>query len=380
LLVSRWRRSTRWEFWPPWLFYAPLVPYLGYLAAKHRSMTVFTAANPAIEAGGFVRESKFDILQGLAGAGEYLARSALIRGDCRLHEKVAAAMQFMTRHRLAFPIVLKPNHGQRGSGVVIVRSAASLQTSLRKSSVDTIVQEHVGGAEFGVFYYRMPSEPRGRIFSITEKKFPFVVGDGTRTLEELILDDERAVCVARLYLKRFRSCLGRVPAASEKVWLAELGTHCRGAMFLDGAHVWTQALEQRFDQIAQAFDGFYFGRFDVRVHGAVDAFRAGEGFKIIELNGVTSEATHIYDPSTPLLRAYRVLLEQWRIAFEIAAENRRRGLRPTPVSDLVRLTLEYMRIAERHLPEMPRQYVKHRPRTVSFRAPGVQREMDEHLI
>jgi hypothetical protein len=316
-------------------------------------MSVFTAANPAIEGGGFVRESKFDILQGLAGAGEFVARSALIRGDSPLREKVAAATRFMTRHCLAFPIVLKPNHGQRGSGVVIIRSAASLHASLRESSVDTIVQEHVGGEEFGVFYYRMPSEPRGCIFSITEKKFPFVVGDGRRTLEELILDDDRAVCVAPLYLERFRLRLESVPAACEEVSLAELGTHCRGAMFLDGAHVWTQALEQRFDRIAHAFDGFYFGRFDVRVHGGIDAFRAGEGFKIIELNGVTSEATHIYDPSTPLLRAYRVLLEQWRIAFEIAAENRRRGVRPTPVPDLLRLTREYMRIAERHLPEMP---------------------------
>ena len=40
--------------------------------------------------------------------------------------------------------------------------------------------------------------------------------------------------------------------------------------------------------------------FDVRVYGGLDAFRAGDG---IELNGVTSQATHIYDPSTPLRQA-----------------------------------------------------------------------------
>jgi hypothetical protein len=353
LLVSRWRQSTRWEFWPPWIFYAPLVPYLSYLAAKHRGITTFTAANPAIEGGGFVRESKFDILQGLAGANEYVARSELIRGDRPLHQKIAAAMRFMATHNVTYPVVLKPNFGQRGSGVAVVRSAEALETCLRESAVDTIIQEHIGGAEFGIFYYRLPSEPRGRILSITEKKFPFVIGDGRRTLEQLILDDERAVCAARLYLERLKSRLNSVPAAEETVSLAELGTHCRGAMFLDGRWAWTQALEARFDEIARAFHGFYFGRFDVRVYGGIDAFRAGDGFKVIELNGVTSEATHIYDPSTPLLQAYRVLMEQWRIAFEIGAENRRLGVSGTPLSHLARLTREYMRISEQHLPEQP---------------------------
>src|SRR3954451_14094577 len=38
-------RAWRWEFWPPWLAYLPLLPYLLYLALKHRSLTLFTAAN-----------------------------------------------------------------------------------------------------------------------------------------------------------------------------------------------------------------------------------------------------------------------------------------------------------------------------------------------
>ena len=192
-----------------------------------------------------------------------------------------------------------------------------------------IVQEYIDGAEFGVFYYRRPSEPHGHIFSVTEKQFPAVVGDGRRTLEQLILHDDRAVCAARLYCDRHRHKLSSVPADGETFPLVELGTHCRGAMFLDGRWVLTRALEERFDAIAQGFDGFYFGRFDVRVGGGLESFRAGHGFKIIELNGVTSEATHIYHPGTPLMMAYRVLMRQWQIAFDIGAENRRSGVPPT---------------------------------------------------
>jgi pimeloyl-ACP methyl ester carboxylesterase len=351
LMLSTWRRGTRWEFWPPWVFYPPVLAYVAYLMAKHRSMTVFTAANPAILAGGFIGESKYDILEGLSGAGEYVARSSFLDGTLSAAHKLFAVRRFMEDEGLSFPIVLKPNYGQRGSGVVVVRSLDALDTCVRQSSVDTIVQEYVDGAEFGVFYYRYPSEPNGRIFSVTEKKFPTVVGDGRRPLEQLILHDERAVCAARLYCDRHRDELAVVPAKGEAFPLAELGTHCRGAVFLDGSWVLTPELDERFDVISRGFTGFYFGRFDVRVHGGIDAFRAGGGFKIIELNGVTSEATHIYHPGTPLMMAYRVLIRQWRIAFDIGAENRRRGVPPTSLFRLFRLTREYARTSRLHLGE-----------------------------
>ena len=59
--------------------------------------------------------------------------------------------------------------------------------------------------------------------------------------------------------------------------------------------------------------------------------------RIIELNGVTSESTDIYDPKNSLWAAYRVLFRQWRLAFEIGAANRRRGVRPAGVAGLIRL-------------------------------------------
>ena len=64
----------------------------------------------------------------------------------------------------------------------------------------------------------------------------------------------------------------------------------------------------------------------------------GRNFKVVELNGVTSEATHIYDPANGLLAAYRVLFKQWRLAFEIGALCRARGARVTPLFELLTLT------------------------------------------
>jgi hypothetical protein len=66
-------------------------------------------------------------------------------------------------------------------------------------------------------------------------------------------------------------------------------------------------------------------------------------FKVIELNGVTSEATSIYDPQNSLRNAYKVLFRQWRIAFEIGEENRDRGLQPATFRELINAMRNYRR-------------------------------------
>jgi pimeloyl-ACP methyl ester carboxylesterase/membrane protein DedA with SNARE-associated domain len=340
LALSWWRRKTRWEFWPPYVFYVPVVLYVLYLGLRHRSLTVFTAANPGIPAGGFIGESKTEILNGLGGNDRSVARSRLLSGAVNATARMAQAEEFMSANQLSYPIVLKPDAGQRGSGVAIVRTRSALEEYLLQSDLDTIIQEYVPGLEFGVFYYRRPSEPNGQIFSITEKRFPVVIGNGTSTLERLILSDDRAVCMARYYIDRQGPAAEDTPATGERIQLVEIGTHCKGAVFLDGGWIKTDKLARAIDAVSRTFAGFCFGRFDIRTP-SIEDLAEGRNFKVIELNGVTSEATHIYDPKNPLREAYRVLFNQWRLAFEIGAANRALGARPTPVRALVRAVLEY---------------------------------------
>ncbi len=63
---------------------------------------------------------------------------------------------------------------------------------------------------------------------------------------------------------------------------------------------------------------------------------------MVELNGVTSEATHIYDPKNSLLDAYKVLFRQWALAFEIGARNRALGARPAGIQTLLRLVARHL--------------------------------------
>jgi membrane protein DedA with SNARE-associated domain len=318
--LTRWRR---WEFWPMWAFYPPVIVYVLGLALKHRGFT-FTASNPGIPASGIVGESKIDILRALGHAHGFVATAALIRNDTPLEKQLAEAHAFMSAHGLSFPIALKPDRGERGAGVSIARDAAQLENHLRHADEHTVIQAYVPGREFGVFYVRHPDQPAGRIFRITDKRMPALTGDGVRTLRRLILDDPRAVAMADHYIRVQGARADEVIPVGELVQLVELGTHSRGAIFLDGTHLATPALTAVIDTISQGFDGFFFGRYDIRAADEA-AFAAGQGFKVIELNGVTSEATSIYDPRYSLFDAYRTLFEQWRLAFEIGAANRRRG-------------------------------------------------------
>ncbi len=327
-------RCFRWEFWPAWLFYLPIVPWIVWLSVRHRSCTVWTAANPGIPHGGVVGESKFEILSKLPA--QWRTPSALLATDSIANRLV----QFETTCQARgwrFPLVLKPDVGQRGSGVKIVRDEPEVARYLQERKCPIIVQAyHPGPFEAGVFYVRMPGDQEGRIFSITDKQFPVVIGDGVSTLRELILRHTRYRCQKRVFFMRHASDLSRVLPRGAEFQLSPIGNHCQGTLFLDGSHWITPELEKRFDEISQQFEGFFFGRFDVR-YSSIDGFLAGNDLSIVELNGVTSESTNLYDPKHSLWQAYSILAKQWSLLFRIGAANRRAGYKPTSFMTLCRL-------------------------------------------
>ena len=336
--VGRWRRWTRWEFWPLWVFYTPVFLYILWLGFRHRCVTLFTAANPAIPHGGVIGESKVQILDLLNRS--VVADYELIDENGSGEHKVEKVNQLMKNRDWSFPIVLKPDVGERGEGVQIIGSQKQLNHAVARCESPCILQEYVIGAEYGVFYYRYPDAATGNIFSITTKKMIQVRGDGTRTLEQLILDDPRAVCLANVHFEKHNADLYNVLGEGEVFQLVEIGTHCRGAVFGDGAHLITPELEAWFDEVRQspAGAGFYFGRYDVRAPDDASLMR-GEGIRVLELNGVSSESTNVYDAKFTLVEAYRVFFEQWRIAFKIGAVNASRGTRPTGLGVLFRAWL-----------------------------------------
>lgn len=325
-----------------WALYAPVAVYIAWLMARFRSVTLPTAVNPCMPASGLVYESKSQILRHLRAFGAPVARFELIRNELDLAEKERLLADFLEREKFSFPVVLKPDVGQRGQGVAIVNSWDEARVFLGGQVEDTIAQEYVGGAEYGVFYHRFRDRDAGRVSSITDKRMTYVVGDGASTLERLILMDRRAVCMAPFFLRAFEARLEWVVPAGETFYLTQVGTHCRGALFLDGADMITQELEREVNRFSAGIEGFHFGRYDVRVPSE-EALRRGEGIRVIELNGLTSEPTNMYDPRHSIFFAWGTLTRQWRLIFELAQKNRLAGDEPVSVKSVWKLAYGHFR-------------------------------------
>lgn len=339
-LAIRLARARRWEFWPAWLYYPPIIVWILWLGLRHRAPTVFTAANPALDNGGVVGERKHQALAPLQSAAPDLAaRFELIQaGNADL--RLARILRFAASE--GYPVVLKPDIGQRGRGVFIARSADAAADYLRRLGGDLIVQRYIGGEEYGVFIARHPDDGLVRVISIVHKTFPTVRGDGRRNLRELILADARARLIAAPLFARWAQQLELVPADEEVIPLVEIGAHCRGSLFLDATALVTPALIATLTRLADAVPGYAFGRLDLRVPDAAH-LRRGEGLKVLELNGVTAESAHIYHPGTPLLTGYRAMFRQWSLAFEIGRAQARRGAPITGPRELLRLFREDLR-------------------------------------
>jgi membrane protein DedA with SNARE-associated domain len=339
-LIARVSRLWRWEFWPSWLFYLPVLPWLAYLSLRYGRVLTWTAANPGIPHGGVVGESKQLILEQLPP--EWVVTSLLIHPG-ELSVRLNRLRRVIEQSGWGFPMILKPDAAQRGAGVRRVGDLDEVEKYLRNQPAAVVVQSyHPGPYEAGIFYYRLPGVNTGHIFSITDKVFPVLVGDGRSTLEELIWRHPRYRMQARVFLARHDSNRGRILVDGEPFVLALAGNHCQGTMFRDGAHFITPALERAVDGIARQFTGFYIGRFDVR-YADPEAFKAGRDFAIVELNGVTSESTNIYDPSWSLFTAYRTLFRQWSLLYRIGYANRQQGHASTGILELFRFVFDYYR-------------------------------------
>jgi hypothetical protein len=329
------------EFWPSWLFYGPVLAHCLVMALRFRSPLALVAANPRITAGGLCGESKRDILDQVGPeARPLLARyTSLCTHEWNPQADFTAAQQRLADAGLDYPVVAKPDIGCNGTGVRLIGEPADLYRYLvafpRRERV--LLQEYIPDhGEAGIFYVRHPDEPAGRITSITLKHPPIVTGDGRRSLRELILADPRAGRVPHLYLPRLARRLHEVPAQGEPVRLVFVGNHCKGSLFEDGTAHASAALTACFERIARAIPEFHFGRIDVRF-SSLAALTRGEGFRIIEINGAGSEATHVWDPATSLMDAWRAQFFHYGEAWRIGAANRARGHRPASIAEVFRL-------------------------------------------
>lgn len=312
-------KLTCWEYWPFGIVQFPLFLYWFWLSIRAKSLLFFSASNPGIFMGGMFGESKYDILKKIP---EQVKPKTIF---IKIPQSVDQTLAMMKESGMEFPVICKPDLGERGFMVKRIANSDELRDYINQIRIDFIIQDCVDlPLEFGVYYVRFPNEDKGKVTSIVAKEMLTVTGDGNATLQQLILAKPRA----RFQWERLRIMhaqqLNRVLPASEEFVLNKIGNHCLGTKFLDGSYLITEQLNESFDRISKQIDGFYFGRFDLRCESE-QALQEGR-VKILELNGCGAEPAHIYQPGYPLSKALGVLFAHWKNLFTVSVQNHKRGV------------------------------------------------------
>ncbi|SHE72323.1 Tubulin-tyrosine ligase family protein [Mariniphaga anaerophila] len=318
---KRLKAISEFEFWPMWLFYLPAVLYSFILVIRSGFRIVyFSATNPGMKFGGAFHLSKHSYSDFIPE--KYRPQTFFV--DSGLSPE--KALKSIDQCRFPLPFIVKPDVGERGIGVELIRSKKELVEYIyTHQHSPLLIQEYIDyPLEYGVFYYRMPGTENPVISSITSKEFFYAEGDGRQTLAEL-LSNNRRINHRKDYLQqRFADKWNSVLPKGEKLLIEPVGNHNRGTIFRNSNYLVCDEIANTFDQIARSYPGFYYGRFDVKVHTPSD-LKSGNNMKIIEINGVNSEPTHIYDPEYNLRQAYRDVFRHMNIIFEISRRNRRNG-------------------------------------------------------
>ena len=304
-----------WEYWPFHAIYGPLYPYWFFLSLKARSFFFFNTSNPSIRHGGFLMDSKKEIYDLMPS--EYYPRTLFFKAPANAGD----AWQQVKQAGLKFPLLCKPDIGMKGMKVKKLENENELHHYASDSKVDFLVQEFIPYKnEVGIFYYRLPNEESGHISGIVRKEFLSVTGNGISTVEQLLLEDKRAILQLRVLRKNEKDKMNIVPGKNEELILVPYGNHVRGAKFLDHSNLADGELTNTIDAVCKKVKDFYFGRLDIR-YNSWEELKKGKNFSIIELNGSGSEPTHIYDPQHSLFWAWKEITRHWKILYRISKLN-----------------------------------------------------------
>lgn len=302
-------------YWTSQHFYWQSMYHYLMNGARFRSMTFFSACNPAIDLGGMLHDRKTDIYSLLP---EHIVPATTIITSR------SAAEAFIEKNNLSFPLIVKPNVGLKGFKVYKIADENELNSFFQENDVNErewLLQEYLDYAkEFSVLFYRYPKLKKNGVSSFIEKTYPTVIGDGKKSLKTLIDEYNNPFLIKKDVYKRFSEVLDSIPEKGTKIILDFIGNYSRGAKFHSKMEYVSEEMCFMLSSLFQKADGLNFFRVDLKSN-TVDDFLKGD-FKVLEINGMKSEPLHIYDAGSSFFHNSRIIKEHWSIIEKITLEQR----------------------------------------------------------
>lgn len=316
-----------YEFWSPRVFETPFYIYLGVQCLlKSVGIKGLAKANYNMDHGEIGIGSKYE--SQMLFDQQYFLPTTLVKSTLSEGEKRTFISTFIEKHE--YPVILKSDVGCVGKGIVKISSEADLDDKIPLLLGDYILQKFTPYPyECGVFYIREKGIPK--ITGINKKHFPTVTGNGSDNLLTLAKNHKR-------YNHHWHSFLQyidkeKIPKKGESVCLSFIGSHTLGCMFTDDMHLLTPDLEQATFDVFTSQPGFNFGRVDVKAESE-EALKTGK-FVIIEVNGVASLPTHMFDPKYSVFQAYKIFFEHAKYLAKIACEHKNKSMKLLPYKKIL---------------------------------------------
>ena len=311
------QRIVQYEFWPFWIFYIPAYFYWFYLSIKARSFFYFTSLNPCMNYGGTFLSSKQQYLKFIPT--KWIPDSCVVKKD----EKVSSILNKMSSSNLKFPIIAKPDFGERGKSVAKIDSIEEFEDYFQKTKYQTILlQQYIEyPIELGILFY-WDTKGVGNISSIGVKSFCTIRGDGDHTFGQLVAKNPR---ISKRKKKkelqlRFHEIWNKVLDPTQEILVEPIGNHNRGTTFVNGMSKYSSHMLEWVKEAVSNIHDFDYGRLDLRIKNW-EAFEKKEGIKVLEINGVNSEPIHIYDPKYGIRNAYTEIFRHMRIIHQLSLKK-----------------------------------------------------------
>ena len=275
----------------------------------------FTSINRCMNFGGIFLSSKYSYLKKIPAI--WIPKTCIINKQ----STVTTIKSQLAKHNLSFPIIAKPDIGERGKSVAKISCLKDLASYCQHTKYQTIIlQQYIEyPVELGVLFYR-DNDGIGKITSIGLKKFCTITGNGKSTLGKLVVKNPR-ISVRKKELKsKFSNQWDKILKKGESILIEPIGNHNLGTMFLNGNYRYSTDMLDWINSVASKIPNFDYGRFDLRIKNW-DSFKNRTGIKILEINGVNSEPIHIYSPKFGLINAYRELFTHMRIIQRLSSNK-----------------------------------------------------------
>ena len=330
------QRITKYEYWPFWLFYFPAYFYGIYLSIKARSLVYFTILNPCMNLGGTFMSSKYSYLKELPN--QWIPKSLIVKKN----DSVNDIKNRLSLQRIHFPIIAKPDFGERGKDVAKIECVDELKNYFLHTKYQTILlQEFIDyPIELGILFY-WDTDGVGRISSIGVKNFCVIKGDGKHTFGQLVSRNPRIAKRKKKLRDKFQDLWDSVLHPTQEILVEPIGNHNRGTKFLDGNYRYTKEMLEWVKETVSHISEFDYGRLDLRIKDW-DSFKRKEGIKVLEINGVNSEPIHIYDPTYGIIKAYKDIFKHMGIINRLSIHKMNKQ-KPASFRHFLRGTMDYIR-------------------------------------